>query len=289
MPRPIWKGAISFGLITIPVKLYGATETKDVAFHQVHAADSGRIRYKRVCEKDGQEVPYSEIAKGYEAPDGRVVVLTAEDFESLPLSSSKAVEIVQFVNESDIDPVYFEKSYYIEAETVGVKPYVLLRDALARTGRSAVVKVALRSRESLGLIRAKGNLLVLDTMLWPDEVRDSQFAAPSVDVTATTAEVGMAEVFIEQLSGQWQPDDYQDNYRSAVEELVNAKLAGVPLPEPTAEASAGGEVIDLVAALKASVEAAKKRREATAAAGDGAESTTSSPTKAPAKRRKQAS
>lgn len=289
MPRPVWKGAISFGLITIPVKLYGATETKDVAFHQVHAADGGRIRYKRVCEKDGQEVPYSEIAKGYEAPDGRVAVLTAEDFESLPLSTSKAVEIVQFVNESDIDPVYFEKTYYIEAESVGVKPYVLLRDALARTGRSAVVKVALRSRESLGLIRAKGNLLVMDTMLWPDEVRDAQFAYPSVDITATDAEVGMAELFIEQLAGQWQPDDYQDNYRAAVEELVDAKLQGIPLPEPKAETSPGGEVIDLVAALKASVEAAKKRRETTAEIGEAAESDASGQDKAPARRRKQAS
>ena len=289
MPRATWKGAISFGLIHIPVSLYGATETKDVSLHQVHIEDGGRIRYKRVCEKCGEEVPYGDIGRGYEAPDGRTAILTKEDLDELPLASSKTVEIVTFIDAAEIDPVYFEKSYLIEAAEVGAKPYVLLRDALTKSGKVGVVKVALRTRESLAVVRPRGDLLVMETMLWPDEVRDSQFAAPSVDVTATTAEVGMAEVFIEQLSGQWQPDDYQDNYRSAVEELVNAKLAGVPLPEPTAEASAGGEVIDLVAALKASVEAAKKRREATAAAGDGAESTTSSPTKAPAKRRKQAS
>lgn len=267
MPRSIWKGAISFGLITIPVKLYGATEAKDVAFRQVHDADGGRIRYKRVCEVCGQEIEYAHIAKGYEAPDGRMAILTGDDLDDLPLATSKAVEIVSFVNESDIDPVYFEKTYYLEADALGVKPYVLLRDALSNTGKSAVVKVAIRSRESLALIRAKDDVLVMDTMLWPDEVRDADFAAPDADVKVQPAEVSMAEMFIDQLSGEWNPDEYTDSYREAVEALVNSKLEGVPLPaDEGASGSGGAEVVDLVAALRASVEAAKKRREEAAKA-----------------------
>lgn len=261
MPRAVWKGAISFGLITIPVSLYSATEAKDVSFRQVHEADGGRIRYKRVCEKCGEEIPYADIAKGYEAPDGRLAVLTAADMESLPLASSKAVEVVQFVDESEIDPVYFEKSYLIEPVGVGVKPYVLLRNALAQTGKSAVVKVALRSRESLALIRAKDKLLVMDTMLWPDEIRDGTFAEPDEDIKVSNAEVAMAQTFIEQLSGDWAPDTFEDSYRAAVEEVVAAKLAGTPMPEGEPGTSqAGGQVVDLVAALRASVDAARKRR-----------------------------
>ena len=265
MPRSLWNGAISFGLITIPVKLYGATEQKDVTFRQVHEADGGRIRYRRVCEKCGEEIEYADIAKGYEAPDGRMAVLSSADFEDLPLPSNKAVEIVQFVDEADIDPIFFEKSYYLEAQGVGTKPYVLLRDALARTGKSAVVKVAIRTRESLALIRAKDDVLVMDTMLWPDEVRDSEFAAPADEVTAADAEISMAEMFIEQLSGEWNPEAFTDTYRTAVEELVNAKLAGVEMPadDETSSGTGTGEVVDLVAALRASVEAAKKRREET--------------------------
>jgi len=216
MPRSTWDGAISFGLIVIPVKLYSATQQQDIQLHQVHGADGGRIRYKRVCEVCGQEIPYDQIERGYLAPDGRQAVLTKEDLEQLPLASSRTVDIVQFVDESEIDPVYFEKTYLIEANGVGVKPYVLLRDALAKTGKAGVVKVALRTRESLALIRPRGDLLVMDTMLWPDEVRDSQFAEPPTDVKATQAEVGMAEMFIEQMSGEWRPDDYSDQYRIAL-------------------------------------------------------------------------
>ena len=261
MPRSTWDGAISFGLIVIPVKLYSATQQQDIQLHQVHGADGGRIRYKRVCEVCGQEIPYDQIERGYLAPDGRQAVLTKEDLEQLPLASSRTVDIVQFVDESEIDPVYFEKTYLIEANGVGVKPYVLLRDALAKTGKAGVVKVALRTRESLALIRPRGDLLVMDTMLWPDEVRDSQFAEPPTDVKATQAEVGMAEMFIEQMSGEWRPDDYSDQYRIALEELVQAKLSGVELPQAPVN-EGGGEVVDLMAALRASVDAAKKRRDA---------------------------
>jgi DNA end-binding protein Ku len=249
MPRSIWKGAISFGLVTIPVKLFSATEEKDISFRQVHPEDGGRIKYKRVCEKCGREIPYAEIAKGYEMPDGRMVILQAEDFE-----------VVQFVAEEDVDPTYFNKTYFLQADGPGVKPYVLLRDALIKSGQSAVVKVALRSREALALIRPKDGVLVMHTMLWPDELRDGSFAAPPEDVTVSDAEVTMAQSFIDALAGDFNPEDFTDSYREALEALVQSKAEGVPLAEEP-EAPKEAEVVDLVAALRASVEAAKKRRE----------------------------
>lgn len=260
MPRSIWKGAISFGLVTIPVKLYSATEEKDISFRQVHAQDGGRIKYKRVCEKDGEEIPFSDIAKGYEMPDGRMVVLEKEDFDALPLATTKAVEVVQFVGEDEVDPTYFAKTYFLQADGPGVKPYVLLRDALLKSGQCAVVKVALRSREALALVRPKDGVLLMHTMLWPDELRDGSFAAPPETVTVSDAEVTMAQSFIEALSGDFAPDDFTDSYREALETLVESKASGI---EPVAEAEAPPEaqVVDLVAALRASVEAAKKRRE----------------------------
>jgi DNA end-binding protein Ku len=265
MPRSIWKGAISFGLVTIPVKLYSATEEKDISFRQVHAEDGGRIKYKRVCEKDGLEIPFAEIAKGYEMPDGRMVILEKEDFDALPLTTTKSVEVVQFVAEDEVDPTYFAKTYFLQADGPGIKPYVLLRDALLKTSQCAVVKVALRSREALALIRPKDGVLLMHTMLWPDELRDGSFAAPPETITVSDAEVKMAQSFIEALAGDFNPDEFTDSYREALEELVEAKAGGVPLVEE-AEAPKEAEVVDLVAALRASVEAAKKRREEAARA-----------------------
>lgn len=259
MPRSIWKGAISFGLVTIPVKLYSATEEKDIAFRQVHSADGGRIKYRRVCEIDGEEIPYAEIAKGYELPDGRMVILEKEDFDNLPLATTKAVEVVQFVAEDEVDPTYFSKTYFMQADGPGTKPYVLLRDALVKTGQCALVKVALRSREALALVRPRDGLLVMHTMLWPDELRSGEFAAPPESVSVSDAEVTMAQSFIEALSGDFHPEEYTDAYREALEEVVQSKAAGVAVPEQ-AEAPQEAEVVDLVAALRASVEAAKKRR-----------------------------
>ena len=261
MPRSIWKGAISFGLVTIPVKLFSATEQKDISFRQVHPEDGGRIKYKRTCEKCGKEIPFTEIAKGYELPDGRMVILEKEDFDNLPLSTTKAVEVVQFVGEEEVDPTYFDKTYFLEAEGPGAKPYVLLRDALIKTGRAAVVKVALRSRESLALVRPKDGVLLMHTMLWPDELRDGSFAAPAENVTVSDAEVTMAQSFIEALSGDFHPEEFTDAYREALEAVVQSKADGIPLAEEAEEAPKEAEVVDLVAALRASVEAAKKRRE----------------------------
>jgi DNA end-binding protein Ku len=256
----IWKGTISFGLVTIPVKVYSATEERDISFRQVHEADGGRIRYRRVCEADGEEVPYSDIGKGYELPDGRMVVLTADDFASLPLPTTRAIEVLEFVPSEQVDPLYFAKAYYLAADGVGAKPYVLLRDALTGTGQSALVKVAIRTRETLALLRERDGALVLQTMLWPDEVRDSDFAVPDDSVEIRSQEVKMAESYIATLQNDFDPSRYHSDYREALEQLVEAKASGLPMPEPEAEEGEQADVLDLVAALRASVDAAKKRR-----------------------------
>ncbi|OYO19410.1 Ku protein [Enemella dayhoffiae] len=284
MPRSIWKGAISFGLVTIPVKLYSATEEKDISFRQVHPEDGGRIKYKRVCEKCGKEIPYAEIAKGYETADGRLAILEQSDFDNLPLSTTKSVEVVQFVEESEVDPTYFAKTYFMEADGPGAKPYVLLRDALRASGRAALVKVALRSRESLALIRVKDDQLLMHTMIWPDEIRDGEFAAPASDITVSDAEVKMAQTFIDALAGDFDPEEYHDSYREALEEVVTAKLAGTEVAAEEEEAPKDAEVVDLVAALRASVEAAKKRREE--AAGGKSESKTGTKSESKSKKSK---
>ncbi|WBQ03920.1 non-homologous end joining protein Ku [Kribbella sp. CA-293567] len=269
--QAIWKGAISFGMVTIPIKVFSATEEKDISFRQVHVADGGRIRYKRVCSECGEEVPYSDIGKGYELADGRMVVLEPEDFAELPLSSKKVIDVLEFVPADQVDPLYLGKSYYLAADGgPGAKPYVLLRDALEGSELYALVKVALRSRESLGLLRTHDNVLVLQVMLWPDEVRDSAFAAPDEDVEIRKQEKAMAESYIDTLRGEFNPDQYHDEYRHALEQVVEAKAAGVPMPaEAEEEETEGAEVVDLVAALRASVEAAKARRAAGGSGGGG--------------------
>lgn len=266
--RTIWKGSVSFGLVSIPVRLYSATEEKDVAFHQVRRGDGSRIRYKRVAEADGEEVPYSEIAKGYELPTGEVVVLTDDDFAELPLATQKTVEVLQFVPLEQVDPIYFAKSYYLEPEQVGLKPYVLLRSALEHAGRVAIVKVALRQRETLGCMRAREGVLVLETMLWPDEIRTPDFAFLGEDVEVRPQEVAMAESLIAALAGEFDPGEYSDGYREALRELIDAKVAGREIVVPAAAEGEAGGVVDLMAALRASVEQAKRAR--AAAAGDTA-------------------
>jgi DNA end-binding protein Ku len=267
--QTIWKGAISFGLVTIPVRLFAATEERDVSFHQVHEKDGSRVRYRRICEKENTEIPYSEIAKGYELPDGGTVVLTKEDFATLPLTTSKSIEVLKFVPVDQIDPIYFARTYYLKADSAGEKPYVLLREALAGAGQVALVKVALRSREALATLRARDDILLLQTMLWPDEIRDMQSVAPSDDVVVRPQEIDMAQSYIETLSGDFEPSEYSDSYREALEELIEAKVAGRELVPPQ-EAPESGQVIDLMAALRASVEQAKKERGEPASAGAAA-------------------
>jgi DNA end-binding protein Ku len=263
--RSIWKGAISFGLVTIPVKLYSATEQRDVAFHQVHREDGGRIRYRRVCTIDGEEVTYSDIAKGYELPSGEIVVLTDEDFAELPLSTSRRIDVLQFTPMEQVDPIYFNKTYYLEPDAQGVKPYVLLRDALEDSDKVAVVKVALRQREALGTLRVRDGVFVLETMLWPDEVRETDFPFMDEDVDVRPQELQMASSLIETMTSDFDPSEYKDAYREALEAVIEAKIEGreVVAPEAAEEAPAAA---DLLSALRASVEAAKKGREAK---GDG--------------------
>jgi DNA end-binding protein Ku len=257
--RSIWKGAISFGLVTIPVKLYSATEQGDVAFHQVHREDGGRIKFKRVCTKDGEEVPYSDIAKGYELPSGEMVVLTDEDFANLPLSTSRRIDVLLFAPMEQVDPIYFNKTYYLEPEAQGTKPYVLLRDALESSGKVAVVKIALRQRESLATLRVRDGVFVLETMLWPDEIREPEFKFLEEDVDLRPQELQMASSLIDSMEGDFDPTEYKDAYREAVQEIIDAKVEGKELvaPEPEEAAPAAS---DLLSALRASVEAAKKGR-----------------------------
>ncbi|GAA1288927.1 non-homologous end joining protein Ku [Planotetraspora silvatica] len=258
--RSIWKGAISFGLVTIPVKLYSATEQKDVTFHQVHRTDGGRIKYRRVCTVDGEEVPYADIAKGYELATGEIVVLTDEDFADLPLTTSRRIDVLQFSPADQIDPIYFAKSYYLEPDAQGAKPYVLLRDALERSGQVAIVKVALRQREALATLRVRDGIFVLETMLWPDEVREVEFPFLEEDVDIRPQELKMAESLIETMVADFDPGEYRDAYREALQQVIEAKIEGkeVVAAEVPSET---GPAVDLMAALRASVEAAKKERE----------------------------
>ena len=271
--RSIWKGAISFGLVTIPVKLYSATEAKDVSFHQVRRSDGSRIRYKRVAQADGEEVPYGEIAKGYELSNGETVVLTDEDFADLPLTTSRAIDVLQFVPLEQVDPIFFEKTYYIEPDKAGTKPYVLLRDALEESGKVALVKVALRNRESLATLRVREGVFVLETMLWPDEVRKPDFGFLDEDIEVRPQELAMAGSLIETLSGDFDPSQYKDSYREALQEVIEAKIAGHEVKQPEAAQPTAGTVVDLMAALRASVEAAKAGR-------DGGETTAKTTAKA---------
>ncbi len=258
--RSIWKGSISFGLVSIPVKLYSATEERDVSFHQVHRDDGGRIRYKRVCQLDGEEIPYSDIAKGYELPSGEVVVLTDDDFADLPLTTSRSIDVLEFVPLEQVDPIYFAKSYYLEPEGAGAKPYVLLREALEKSGRVALVKIALRQRETLATIRVRDGVFVLEMMLWPDEIREPSFGFLDDDIDVRQQELAMAQSLIDTLSGDFAPEQYSDNYREALQALIEAKVAGREVVAPQEPAADTGTVVDLMAALRASVEAAKQGR-----------------------------
>ena len=276
--RAIWKGAVSFGLVSIPVKLYTATEEKDVSFHQVHREDGGRIRYKRVCQIDGEEVAYADIAKGYELPSGETVVITDDDLADLPLASSRVVDVLSFVPLEQVDPIYFAKSYYLEPDKTATKSYVLLRDALEKAESVALVKVAIRTRESLATLRVRDGVLVLETMVWPDEVRTPDFGFLDEDITVRPQELAMAESLIESMSADFDPDQYHDEYRGALEQVIEAKVEGREVVEQPVQEEETGSVVDLMAALRASVAAAKKGR------GEESDDDSTPAQKAPAKK-----
>ncbi|GIE89386.1 Ku protein [Actinoplanes regularis] len=258
--RAIWKGAVSFGLVSIAVKLYSATEEKDIRFHQVHRTDGGRIKYQRTCAIDGEAVSYDDIAKGYDIGGGEMVILTDEDFADLPLSTSRAIDVLEFVPAEQIDPMLFAKAYYLEPEGQAAKPYVLLRDALRDADRVAIVKIAIRQREQLATLRVRDDVLVLNTMLWPDEVRAPEFGFLDDEIETRPAELAMASSLIDSMAGDFQPDEFTDNYRSALQEVIDAKVEGREVVQPEEPEEAAPAAIDLMAALKASVERAKKAR-----------------------------
>jgi DNA end-binding protein Ku len=255
MPRAMWKGAISFGLVTIPVAVYPATEEKTLRFNQLHDEDGGRIRYKRVCEKDGEEVSFEHIVKGYEVEKDRYVVLTDEDFDAVPVASSRAIDIVQFVDVDEIDPMLYKKSYYLVPEETGAKAYSLLREAMKEDDRVGIAKVSFRDREHIAALRFKDDAFVLETMFWPDEIRQADFGGVDVDMDVRDQELTMARQLIDSLTSEWAPEQYRDAYRDALIQIVEAKMNGEEIevvePEPAAK------VVDLMEALKASVAAAK--------------------------------
>jgi len=261
--RSIWAGAISFGMVVIPVKLYAATEQRDVAFRQVHRSDGGRVQFRRVCSVDGEEVPYADVAKGYELPTGDVVVLTDEDLADLPLATAKRIDVLHFAPAGQLDPILTSKSYYLEPEPAGVRAYVLFRDALERSGRVAVAKVAIRQREALAGLRVREGVLTLETLLWPDEVRSPDFAFLDENVEVRSQELKMAASLIDTMTEDFDPSLYRDAYREALESLVQAKIEGNEVVRPAGTGVApdrGPGPLDLTETLRASVEAAKASR-----------------------------
>lgn len=261
--RAIWKGAVSFGLVNVPVRLYSATENHDISFHQVRASDGSRIRYKRVAQADGEEVAYKDIAKAYETEDGKTVVLTDEDMASLPNRSSKEIAVESFVPIDQIDPILYDKAYYIEPDAMGAKAYGLLREALKESERVAVVTVSVRTRMTMAVLRVVDDVIVLQTLLWPDEVRDSAQLDHLDEVSEPKeAEVAMARMLVDSMSGDFEPEGHVDDFKEAVDALVRSKIEGGDVTEsPDREDEAdSGEVVDLLAALQRSVDRAKAGR-----------------------------
>jgi DNA end-binding protein Ku len=257
----MWSGAVSFGLVSVPVKLYAATESHDISFRQVHAKDGGRIKYQRVCSIDGEEVAYADIAKGYETDDGQMVVLDDDDFADLPASSSREISVEKFVPREQIEPMWLEKSYYLEPDAAAAKPYALLREALKEADRVAVVTVSLRSRMTTAVLRVRDDVIVMQTMMWPDEIRSPDFAGlDAADLDVKPQELQMARMLVETLAGDYDPDEFEDDYQEALEALVRAKLEGGEVKQVEKKESTGGEVVDLLAALQKSVDAAKTAR-----------------------------
>jgi DNA end-binding protein Ku len=271
--RTIWKGAISFGLVSIPIKLFPATEQKDVKFRYLHKTCQAPIRYQRVCSSCGKEVTQDDIVRGYEYESGRYVIINEEDLEKVPDNRTRTIDIIDFVSIEEIDPVYFDKTYYLSPGEVGEKAYALLRRAMADTGKIAVAKVVIRNKESLVVIRGYKDVLAMETIFYPDEIRDTgQLPGLDRSISLHDNELKMARELIESLATAFEPGKYNDEYRQKLIDLIHAKIQGEEIAVP--EVAEKGKVVDLMEALKASVEMAKKAAEPKA--------------KAPVKRRKKA-
>ncbi|QJW36402.1 Ku protein [Cellulosimicrobium protaetiae] len=263
--RAIWKGAVTFGLVNVPVKVYSATEDHDVPLHQVHDKDGGRIRYRRVCEIDGEVVPYENIDKAYD--DGEsTVVLTKEDFAALPAERSREIEVVEFVPSEQIDPLLLDRSYYLEPDSASNKAYVLMRRTLEETDRTAIVKFALRQRTRLAAMRVRDDVLVLQTLLWADEVREAAFPSLDAEAKVTDKELAMSAQLVASFEADFTPEEYEDDYQAQLRQLIEAKIEqGDALDTAETfgeqpEEGEGAEVIDLMEALRKSVASSKSSR-----------------------------
>jgi DNA end-binding protein Ku len=247
--RSVWNGTIAFGQVSIPVKAYSATEERGTGLHQLHLADGGRIKLRRTCEADGADVPFVEMGRGYELPGGDVVVLTEDELANLPVTTAHTIDVCAFTPLAQIDPMHFSRSYYLAPEPVGLKPYALLSEALRQTGRVAVVKVALRQRETLAMLRERGHVIVLTTMLWPDEIRSPDLPFLDDDVPVQLKELRAAVELVARLSGDFTPEEYTDEYTTALRELIDAKVEAGDVHRPTA-AEQDATAADFVAALR---------------------------------------
>jgi DNA end-binding protein Ku len=269
----MWKGAVAFGLVSVPIKLYAATEDHDVRFHQVHTADGGRVKMLRTCSVDGERLEAKDLSKAYETDDGHLVVMDDADFEELPVPGVKEIEVLEFVPSDQVDPMLFDRSYYLEPEARALKPYVLLREALQETERTAIVRVVLRTKTQLGALRVRDDVLVLQTMLWPDEIRAADFAVLDGEADIRPQELSMASSLIESLSADFDPSQYRDEYREALLAVIDSKVSGgasiVPVAE-TAASEGDGIVLDLMTALRESVNRSRGGQSGTASA-DAAE------------------
>ncbi|KAA0926460.1 Ku protein [Rhodococcus cerastii] len=280
--RSIWKGSIAFGLVNVPVKVYSATEQHDIRFHQVHAKDGGRIKYDRICQECGKSVQFADIDKAYDSPDGERVILTDEDFDKLPAAEKHEIPVLEFVPTEQIDPILYDKSYFLEPDSASPKAYVLLRETLEETERTALVHFTLRQKTRLAALRVRDDVLVIQTLLWPDEVRAAEFPSLEDAPSARPQEVKMATSLVESMSSEFDPTEYTDDYQTELRKLIDETLAngGEKVIHTETEKDDDGEdaeVVDLVAALQRSVEAAGKNAKSGSASSAPAK-------KAPAKK-----
>ncbi|WP_120493966.1 non-homologous end joining protein Ku [Microbacterium phyllosphaerae] len=279
--RTIWKGALTFGLVNVPVKVYSATEDHDVPLHQVHEKDGGRIRYQRTCEVCGETVAYADIDRAY-VDEGQTVVLTKDDLAALPAEKSREIDVVEFVPSDQVDLLTLDKPYYLEPDSKSPKAYVLLRKTLEQTDRTAIVRFTLRQKTRLAALRVRGKVLVLQTLLWADEVREAEFPALDEDVRISKKELELSASLVDSYSADFDPESFVDEYQKELRTLIDAKIeAGdtFDVSETFGEAEGdakSGEVIDLMEALRASVARTKAARSESA---DTKASTKKSPSK----------
>lgn len=267
--RAMWKGAVAFGLVNVPVKLYSATGQHDISLHLVHREDAGRIRYRKTCSVCGEEVPQDEIARAHTTDDGELVMLSDEDLDSLPVTTDREIEVHEFVPADQVDPIMFDRTYYLEPEAKALKPYALLRGALEQTDRMAVVMVTLRRRETMAVLRVRDDVIVMQTMLWPDEVREAAFDVLERDVEVRPQELQMAASLVESMAADFDPSQFEDRWTEALKELIAAKTEdgdAKPVPLDRADDDGDAQIVDLMAALRASVERTGTARKAPAVA-----------------------